>query len=112
ELVQVRLADVHVPRRFQPLHGGRGAIRHVVAKDRRPVGGADPGSVEDVLDGESGARWRILDDGDEDVFEAAARRRQAQCAFFSLVRAICRSITVPISFRISGSPITRMWPWS
>jgi hypothetical protein len=49
ELVQVRLAHVHVARRLEPCNRRRRLRRHVVAEDRRAVGGAYAGGVEEIL---------------------------------------------------------------
>ena len=66
ELVQVRLADVHVPGRFQAADRLRGLGRHVFDEDRRPVRGHEPGGVEEILDGEADplavVRWAREED--------------------------------------------------
>ena len=50
ELGRVRLADDDRARPAQPLGEDAVRVRHVVGEDRRPVGGAHPGRVLDVLD--------------------------------------------------------------
>ena len=52
ELVQVGLADTAVAGRLEPCDSLRGRVRNVVGVDRRAVGGAHPGRVEEVLDGQ------------------------------------------------------------
>ncbi len=52
ELVQVRLADVRVAGRLEPLHGLGRLGRDVLGEDRRAVGRRQAGGVEEVLDRE------------------------------------------------------------
>ena len=56
ELVQVRLADDHGTGVGESLHGARGTRRDVLAEERRAVGRAHPGGVEQVLGRERHAR--------------------------------------------------------
>ena len=56
ELVQVRLADVHVARILEPQHGGGCPLGHVAGEDPRAVGRLQPAGVEEVLDRQPDAR--------------------------------------------------------
>ena len=69
ELVQVGLADVGVARCFEPPDRLRGLTRHVLREENRPVGGDEPGGVEEVLNSERDASTWSLRPGEEDTFE-------------------------------------------
>jgi hypothetical protein len=66
--VQVRLADVHVARRFEPQHRLGGRRRDVVGEDRRAVRRGQAGGVEEILDGERDPLARPLRPSEKDPF--------------------------------------------
>ena len=66
ELVQVRLADVHVARILEPQHRGSGPLGHVAGEDPRAVGRLQPAGVEEILDRQPDARSGRLRLGEED----------------------------------------------
>ena len=82
ELVQVRLADVRVPRMLEPEHRLGAAIGHVLGEDRRPVGRTDARRVEEILDREPnpGRRFEL---GDEDAVRHS-RLRETSAALLRL----------------------------
>src|SRR3546814_9175634 len=55
ELRRVRLGDHHAAARLHPLDQRVRGLRHVIRMDRRAVGGAHPGDVHQVLDGDGEA---------------------------------------------------------
>jgi len=72
ELVQVRLPDVRPAGCLERGDGGRSYVGRVVGEDRRAVGRARAGRVEEILDGEPpAAAGRKL--GDEDPFYESQR---------------------------------------
>jgi len=75
ELVEVGLADVDVAGRLEQCNRlGRG-VGDVVGEDRRAVGGADAGGVEQVLDRKPGAGCGPRCDlGDEDPVDQPSSR--------------------------------------
>src|SRR2546429_595394 len=67
ELVQVGLADGDVTGGLEQTPRVGGSVRDVVPEDRRAVGGADAGGVEEVLDGELDPVRGAVELGDEDA---------------------------------------------
>jgi hypothetical protein len=71
--VQVRLADVRVAGRLEPRHRLGRPRGHVLGKQDRPVGGNEPGGVEEVLDRERNPLADALRPSEEDSLEVGQK---------------------------------------
>jgi hypothetical protein len=69
ELVEVRLAGVHVACGLEASDDVCALGRNVVGEDDRPVGRRDARGVEEILDGETDTVACRLDLGDPDALE-------------------------------------------
>ena len=66
ELVQIRLADVHVTARLESAHRLRRAARDVVGEHRRSVRRRQACCIEEILDGEAYSLTSIIRTSEED----------------------------------------------
>src|SRR5207249_6024972 len=69
ELVQIRLADVGIARRLEPLDRGCRLRGNVIDEDRRAVRRREPRRVEQILDGQRDAGARRLRARQKDPIE-------------------------------------------